>query len=175
MSVQSVSGSDANSLALWLESIGSTNRTTGGASSAQSTAAGDSSSISTMSQLFSQLDSLATSDPARFKQLTGELASELTSAANDAAGNKAEALKWMAAQFSKASESGKAEDLRPPTSNGTGRAHHGHHAHQKTDADTNDSAKTAGDVLRQLLQEALGTSSATAISGASTSGTSTQA
>jgi hypothetical protein len=158
MSIQSVSGSDSTSLAAWLESISSTNRTTvGTSSSSQAAATGDSSNISNLSQLFSQLDSLASSDPARFKAVTGEIATRLTDAAGSATGGQAEALNRMAEQFTKASESGKAEDLRPPTAHGAGRSHHRHHTHPQAAADTDGSSSTTGDLLTQIFQDALGT------------------
>ena len=64
----------------------------------------------------------------------------------------------MAEQFTRASESGKAEDLRPPKPHDAGGVHNGHHSHQKVASSTDDSTKATGDLLTQILQQVLGSS-----------------
>ena len=173
MSIQSVSGSESASIAAWLESINSTNRTTTGASSSstQTSATGDSSSISNLSQLYSQLASLATSDPAKFNAVAADVAAQLKSAADGTSGTEADTLKAMADRFSKASESGDVGDLRPAKGHG-----HHHHSHPQAASATDDSHKAAADLLTQILQKELASSSATTSSTtASASATSVSA
>jgi hypothetical protein len=94
----------------------------GSASSAGSAAgatSGDSTNLSQEGQLFSQLQSLATTNPAEFKQVTATIAKQLQQAASQQTGSSATALTNLAAKFQQASQTGSASGLIP--------SHHGHH------------------------------------------------
>jgi hypothetical protein len=107
-----------------------TTSATGNSSPATST------SLSQPGQLFAQLQQLATSNPAEFKQVTAQIAAQLQQAATAAAGTSTAAsgtsaasgsaatfLSNVANQFQQASQTGSAASLIP--------AHHGggHHHH----------------------------------------------
>jgi len=98
--------------------------------------------ISKPGQLFSQLSSLATSDPDKFKTVTADIAQKLKDAAGSKTGKQADFLNQLADKFSAASQSGSAADLAPPRPQGHHGGHH-HHAKSTTDA-TGASAGTSG-------------------------------
>ena len=87
--------------------------------------AGVSVDISKPGQLFSQLSSLATSDPDKFKTVTADIAQKLKDAAGSKTGKQADFLNQLADKFSAASQSGSASDLPAPRAHG----HHGGHHH----------------------------------------------
>jgi hypothetical protein len=120
MSVQSISSADSN--AWWLDQLRKTSAAD--ASTQSSTATQYSASLSPFGQLISKLDSLAASDPDKFKSLTTQIASELTAAAGRSEGPQADFLKQIAQKFTAASQSGDASGLRPARS---GHHHSGHH------------------------------------------------
>ena len=86
------------------------------ASSAVATATtsnGVSVEISKFGQLRSELDSLAQSDPEKFKAVTADIAQKLKDAAGNETGGKANFLNKLADRFNSASQSGNAADLSP--------------------------------------------------------------
>jgi hypothetical protein len=94
---------------------------TGSSSSTSSTssdvASSDSSSLSTVGQLFKELEALSKSDPTEFKKATAQIAEQLQSAAkNSSDPGQAHFLDQMAANFTKASQSGNFSDLFPSKS-----------------------------------------------------------
>jgi len=93
------------------------------ASSSGSSATGaDSTDLSQAGQLFSQLQSLATSNPSEFKQVTAAISQQLTQAASQQTGSAATALTNLAKKFQEASQTGSAAGLAPTK-------HHGGHHH----------------------------------------------
>lgn len=83
----------------------------------------DSTSISNGAEQMYNLQSLASSDPDKFKSVTGKIASELSEkASSETDSQKAKFLSDMASRFSAASESGSADSLRPqrPSSTSSG-------------------------------------------------------
>ena len=87
--------------------------------SSTSTSSTDSDSISGIGKLLSNLQDLATTDPAKFKQETADIATQLNSAASNTTGDESTFLKGLASQFQQASDTGDASALTPK--------HHGHH------------------------------------------------
>jgi len=84
--------------------------------------------ISRPGQLFSQLASLAQSNPADFKSVTADIAQKLKDAAGSATGSQADFLNKIADRFQSASQSGNISDLAPPQGGRAhGHRHHGHH------------------------------------------------
>jgi hypothetical protein len=94
----------------------------GSSSSTSSTSSGyatsnDSSSLSPIGQLFKELEALSKSDPTEFKKATAQIAEQLQSAANNSTDpGQANLLDQMAANFTKASQSGNFSDLFPSKS-----------------------------------------------------------
>jgi len=74
----------------------------------------DSSGVSRMGDLMSQLQSLSESDPKKFKEVMKSLSKQLESAADSAQGGEAGFLKDMAQKFADAAESGDLSSLKPP-------------------------------------------------------------
>jgi hypothetical protein len=111
----------------------------------------ESSGISELGSLMKQLQSLETSDPAKFKEVTSDIASKLQDAAKTAAAGGdsqgAQALNDLASKFTTASETGKMPHLH--------KGGHHHMAPPTTDADGDTSTTSA--------------TSSTAPAGASTS------
>jgi hypothetical protein len=77
---------------------------------------GDRSHLSERSQFFSKLDSLATSDPEKFKSVTAEIADKLQAAAKNASGDEAQRLNDLANKFTTASQTGTTDAIRPSES-----------------------------------------------------------
>ncbi len=73
----------------------------------------------------SELNDLATSDPAKFKQVTSDIAQKLRDAASSASGGQADFLTKLADKFQQASDSGGVSASKPPA--GAGGHHGGHH------------------------------------------------
>jgi hypothetical protein len=127
MTVQAISTVDSNSV--WLDSLRKTQTTS--TSSTDPTASASSASVTPLGQFMSKLDSLAASDPDKFKALTSQIAGELTSAAQSTSGPQADFLNQLSQKFTDASQSGDASGLH------ASRGHHhggGHHRTQAYDA-----------------------------------------
>jgi hypothetical protein len=97
--------------------------------------------ISKPGQLFSQLSSLASSDPDKFKTVTADIAQKLKDAAGSQDGKRADFLNQLADKFSAASQSGSAADLAPPRAHGH---HGGHHRHQQSADSSGGSGQPSG-------------------------------
>jgi hypothetical protein len=95
----------------------------------------DSQQLSPVGKFLNLLQDLQQSDPAKYAQLTGKIATSLQSAAQtaQAAGDTGAAnqLGALASDFSKAAASGQLPDLQNVAQaiGGGGHQHHGHHAH----------------------------------------------
>jgi hypothetical protein len=113
--------------------------------------AGDASrtTISKPGQLLSELQDLAASDPAKFKEVTADLAKKLGDAASQATGSDAAMLGKMADRFEQASQTGQ---LQPPGgaggAGGAGAtsAHHHHHHHYSGGSASGSSASSVSSV-----------------------------
>jgi hypothetical protein len=86
----------------------------------------DSVKVSKRGAMLARLKDLASSDPAKFKEVTKEISDKLTAAAADATGEEKQALTSLADRFSKASDSGDMSSLAPPAGQGAGGAQRGH-------------------------------------------------
>ncbi len=97
--------------------------------------------------MISKLSALASSDPDKFKTLTAQIASQLTTAANNASGPEADFLKQLAQKFTDASQTGDASKLQPSGH------HHRHHHHASaayaSQSSTADSTSTASSGSQQ--------------------------
>lgn len=114
--------------------------------------------ISRPGQLFSQLSSLAQSNPDQFKSVTADIATKLKDAASSASGSQADFLNKIADRFQAASQSGNVSDLAPPQG---GRAHghrHGghHHGGGGGGASTGgEGGESVGQILQGIISGAL--------------------
>jgi hypothetical protein len=126
MSISSILAQAVSSIspAALQQIVAATTNATGNSSPATST------SISQPGQLLSQLQQLATSNPAEFKQVTAQIATQLQAAATAASGTSgasssaAAFLTNVANQFQQASQTGSATSLIPAHKGG-GHHHHG--------------------------------------------------
>ena len=86
--------------------------------------------ISQAGSFFSKLEQLKTQDPEKLKQLLGDLASQLQSAAQASSGSEQQFLSKLADKFKEASASGDLTALHPHKG-------HGHHHKPETYPDPN--------------------------------------
>ncbi len=131
-----------------LRSAGLTNSTA--ASAASSTGQSDNSQLSPFSQILSALQQLQQSDPAQYKQVTQQIATNLQKAAQTAqgGGNTAAAteLNQLASDFSTASSTGQLPNIQDlATATAAGHHHHHHFAAFQTST-----APMDGDSLNPL-------------------------
>jgi hypothetical protein len=136
MSISSIAGTAGNAALQWLESLTNNNNTVGSNTSAPKIAnsiANGTANLSQAGQFFAKLDSLAQSSPAQFKQLTAQISSELTAAAQQATGQAQQFLQNLANNFQTASQTGSTASIQPPQqapgtqAQGTSEHHHHHH------------------------------------------------
>ncbi|MGC4065204.1 MAG: hypothetical protein QM784_11270 [Polyangiaceae bacterium] len=111
MSVSQISSNAANALVKTLARTTVQSGSTNGA--ADATATGASPKISKLGETMRQLESLATSDPAKFKEVTAEIGSRLNELSSTLSGDEASRVSELASKFMKASETGDASALRP--------------------------------------------------------------
>lgn len=131
--------------------------------------------ISQPGQLFSQLASLAQSDPAQFKSVTADIAQKLSDAASSQTGAQAEFLKRMADNFTAASQSGNPSDILPKVGQGGGHhgGHHHHHAAAATStAPDGSSTDPLGELVQGIVSTALDSSSSSSSSSSLSSSSS---
>lgn len=107
--------------------------------------------LSPLAQILSQLQQLQQDNPAEYKQITGQIATNLQSAAQTAQtdGNSTASsqLNQLATDFNNASQTGQLPDIQDlaQTVSGSGHHHHGHHHHSSStaaDSATEDSANS---------------------------------
>jgi hypothetical protein len=110
--------------------------------------------LSKPGQLFSQLQNLAQTDPAKFKEVTAEIASQLKNAASSHTGKQADFLNALAGRFDAASQSGNVSDLKPPQAQAQASGHHHHHQHAQGagSAQSSSSSQAGSDSMLQLVQ-----------------------
>jgi hypothetical protein len=185
MSISSIAGTAGNAAMQWLESLTNNSNTTG-ANSATSSASGTNSNGSTqlsqVGQFFAKLESLAKNSPAEFKQLTAQISTELSSAAQQATGSAQTFLQQLANNFKTASTTGSTASLQPNQqatsaiqgTQSTGGHHHHHHhggggGYSSSQSSDTDSLLTA---LTGSSSTSAGSTSASSTSASSASGTS---
>jgi hypothetical protein len=116
----------------------------------------DKSRLSTFAQLMSTLQQLQQTDPAKYQQVTQQIATNLQNAAQTAQadGNTSAAtqLNKLAADFSNASQSGQLPNMQDLAKAVGGHHHHGHHHAQAASTDPdNSSSSTTSQALSQLM------------------------
>jgi hypothetical protein len=118
----------------------------------------DNQQLSPFAQILSQLQQLQQTDPAKYQQVTGQIATNLESAAQTAQadGNStlAAQLNKLATDFTNASQSGQLPNIQDLAQAASGHHHHHHHHAESAsgDADGDSSAaSSASQALTQLL------------------------
>ncbi|MGA3016973.1 MAG: hypothetical protein ABSF62_07630 [Bryobacteraceae bacterium] len=149
-SVSNLSSSYLQSiLSTVLQGTGMTTNTTGNSLSSAGVSSPaqrpDNGQLSPLAQLMSTLQQLQQTDPAKYRQLTQQISTNLQSAAQTAQadGNSAAAnqLNQLAADFTDASQSGQLPNIQDLAQAAGG--HHHHHAHAASaDADGNSSTSS---------------------------------
>jgi hypothetical protein len=136
-------------------------------------------SMSQSGQLWSELQSLAQSDPSEFEQVTASIASQLTSAASSMTGQQASFVSNLAQSFQEASQTGSMSSLEPPASQGQtqgqgqaqGHGHHHHHGHGASGStQSSTSAQSSSDSLFQQIESIISNALSSA-TGSTTSST----
>ena len=131
-----------------LQGAGSTSQTNTSSSAVDSSSlaqSSDNSRLSPFAQLLNTLQQLQQTDPTRYQQVTGQIATNLQSAAQTAQseGNTTAAnqLNQLATDFTNASKSGQLPNVQD-LAQAVGGHHHHHHAHAA--AADSDSSSTTG-------------------------------
>jgi hypothetical protein len=143
---------------LWLQQLtAQNNQTQNTGAVATSGAASDGSALSNPAQFFSQLQQLSAQDPTDFKNITAQIAQQLTTAsANSTDPNQAAFLKTLAGNFQSASQTGEFSSLVPqPQTNQpqqSSGAHHGHHHHAYAPSSSSSDSSTQ-DTLSSIFSE----------------------
>lgn len=118
----------------------------------------DSPQLSPFAQLASTLQQLQQSDPAKYKEVTGEIATNLQKAAQTAQadGNTTAAgqLNQLAADFNKASSSGQLPDMKD-LAQAVGGHHRHHHGHAHVDASADPDAASGGTTTSSSASQSL--------------------
>lgn len=115
----------------------------------------DSGQLSPLAQLMSTLQQLQQSDPAKYAQVTGQIATNLQSAAQTAQANgntgAANQLNQLSADFTNASKSGQLPNIQD-LAKAVGHHHrHGHHSHAASADSDSTAASAASDPAAIIL------------------------
>ncbi len=145
-----------------LQGAGSTNQTNTTSSAVDSSSpvqSSDNSRLSPFAQLLNTLQQLQQTDPTKYQQVTGQIATNLQSAAQTAQsdGNTTSAnqLNQLATDFTNASKSGQLPNVQD-LAQAVGGHHHHHHSHataanSDSSSTTADSSTSPDQTLSQLL------------------------
>jgi hypothetical protein len=129
-----------------LQATGLTPKTTANSTTSVGASA-DSGQLSPLAQLMSTLQQLQQTDPAKYQQVTGQIATNLQNAAQTAQsnGNTAAAgqLSQLSTDFSNASKSGQLPNIQDLAKAVGGHHHHGHHAHASGGDNDGDSSSSS--------------------------------
>jgi hypothetical protein len=169
MNINSLSGTNStylqSLLTSALSSASSTSGSTGSSSGVSLWNSQDTNQLSPFAQLLSTLQRLQQSDPAEYKKVTGQIATNLQNAAQTATadGDTAAAtqLNQLATDFTNASQSGQlpnVQDLSQAVSGGHHHHHHGHHggaspvdSASSSSSSASSSSNSTTDLLAQFL------------------------
>lgn len=84
-------------------------------SSTSATTSSDSVDISKPGELYSKLQALQKSDPAKFKEVVSDIAQKLKTASESQTGNEAKMTSDLAAKFQSVADGGDISQLKPPS------------------------------------------------------------
>jgi hypothetical protein len=152
VSMNTLSNSYLQSILSRLQNAGltanETSNSTGSVVASTSTQQTDSTQLSPLAQILETLQQLQQSNPTEYKQVTAQIATNLTSAATTAQadGNTTAAtqLNQLATDFTNASQSGQLPNIQDLAQAVGGHHHHHHHAQAaSSDSDTSSSATSS--------------------------------
>ena len=120
---------------------------TSGTGTTQVSAQPDNTQLSPFAQMLSELQQLQQSDPTKYQQVTGQIATNLQSAASTAQANgntqAATQLNQLATDFSNASQNGQLPNIQDLAQAVGGGHHHHHHSHSQATAFQNAASQDA--------------------------------
>jgi hypothetical protein len=131
--------------------------------------AADSVEFSQAGQLLKDLKQLQTSDPAEFKQVLSDAATQLKTAAGQQTDpGAASFLNNLSDRFQKAADTGDLSALKPNTPAGGGYKAHGHHGghHRQPDNDASSTSTTDATNVMDLVTQSLAATPAASQTGA---------
>src|ERR1700742_2787811 len=132
---------------------------TGGSSAAGSVQPSDGAQLSPFAQIASELQQLQQSDPAKYKQVTSQIATNLQSAAQTAQtggqSSAANILNQLATDFNSASQNGQAPIFQNLAQAAGGHHHHHHHGGPPPDSSSTSSSQTASTDPLQIIENTL--------------------
>ena len=121
----------------------------------------DSSDMSSLAKLMSELQQLQQNDPTQFKAVMSSIAATLKTDAQNATGSQATALNNLATRFDQAAQTGQMPNFQPQGAQSAGGHHHHHHvqsydsqAAAATSTSTSPSNQTPFSLI-QVIQNAL--------------------
>ena len=113
----------------------------------------DGTRLSGFGSFMSKLQSLEQSDPAKAKQVLGDIASKLSARAKEVGGTAGQHLSQLADKFQQASQTGDLSGLQPPQAQQGQHHHHGggHHA-KAAYSQSQDPSQTVDDTLASAIE-----------------------
>jgi len=147
--INSLSNSYLQSILGTLQNSAVTANNPGGIAASSLTLQPDSQQLSPFAQMMSALQQLQQSDPAKYQQVTAQIATNLQNAANTAQadGNTAAAnqLNQLSTDFTQASQTGELPNIQDVAQAVGGHHHHHHHGHhvQPASSDPGSSSSAA--------------------------------
>jgi hypothetical protein len=154
--LQSILTSALQSTGLTANSTNSSLSTSASSSVSQSP---DNSRLSPFAQLMSELQQLQQSDPSKYQQVTSQIATNLQTASQTAAGSgdttAATQLSQLASDFSSASKNGQLPNVQDLAQAVGGHHHHHHHHAEAASTDPTSTASTSSGTASQALSQLL--------------------
>lgn len=171
-SVNNLSSNYLQSIFSNLQTSGSTNNPSASSTSTTGTSAlgqtPDNGQLSPFAQLLNTLQQLQQSDPAKYQQVTQQIATNLQSAAqtaqSDGNSTAANQLNQLATDFTNASKSGQLPNIQDLAQAVGGGHHHHHHHSQSASSDSDSSTSTSSSTSQtqsQLLSAMFGNATQT--------------
>src|ERR1035438_6564399 len=151
MNIHPLSGTNSIYVQPLVSSVLSSTKSTSGTTGSSNVSLGnsqDNNQLSPFAQLLSTLQQLQQSNPTEYKQVTGQIATNLQNAAKTATadGNTAAAtqLNQLATDFTNASQSGQLPNIQDLSQAVSGGHHHHHGHHAESSQSSSSSGSTAG-------------------------------
>ena len=140
-----------------LQNTGAATKTTGSSGASSLALQADGQQLSPFAQLMSTLQQLQQSDPAKYQQVTAQIATNLQSAAQTAQANgnstQASMLNQLATDFTSASKNDQLPNIQDLAQSLGAQHHHhhrSHHAPASSDSTANQATQTQNDALNPM-------------------------
>jgi hypothetical protein len=154
MNIESLTSGVSRQLLKGLTASSSTTSTANTAVSSEASI-GSKSQMSKMGEVMKQLDDLASSDPAKFKTTTANIAKQLKELAAGQSGDEAARITELASKFEAASTSGSMSALRPSKPPPQGPPPQGASAYARNQASSTDASETIRNQIDSIISSAL--------------------